>query len=39
MVELIAPIIAQRRNQGIEGEDFLQALMNASYEGSSINIK
>lgn len=38
MVELIAPIIARRRNQGIEGEDFLQALMNARYaDGTALS--
>ncbi len=35
MVELISQIIANRRARGSEGEDFLQALMNARYADST----
>ena len=36
MVELITPIITQRRQQGIKREDFLQALMDASYSDGTV---
>lgn len=35
MGKLISPIIAHRRKQGIEREDFLQALMNGRYSDGS----
>ncbi|MBC6480955.1 MAG: cytochrome P450 [Hormoscilla sp. GM7CHS1pb] len=38
MVELISPIIANRRAEGNEGEDFLQALMTARYaDGTALS--
>ena len=38
MVELISQIIANRRARGNEGEDFLQALMNARYtDGTALS--
>ncbi|WP_088241249.1 cytochrome P450 [Calothrix rhizosoleniae] len=38
MVELISQIIANRRAKGNEGEDFLQALMNARYaDGTTLS--